>query len=64
MAPALGAPIFTWLMAAFLDISFFIIQALIGAFKLLIAFFLLWLITDLFLLKLLALVETAAPIRR
>jgi hypothetical protein len=42
----------------FLDLVFFILQTLIGLFKLFIAFFLLWLIIDLFILKAFALSES------
>lgn len=48
-----------WLIVAtFVDIALYIVQALIGLFKLVIASFLLWLIVDLFLLRGFALEES------
>lgn len=45
-------------VATFIDVALYIIQALIGLFKLVIASFLLWLIVDLFLLRGFALEES------
>jgi len=45
-------------VATFVDIALYIVQALTGLFKLIIASFLLWLIVDLFLLRGFALEES------
>lgn len=46
------------------DVALFLLQVLIGLFKLFIAFFLLWLIVDLFILKAFALSESRALLAR
>lgn len=51
-------------MVPVLDVGFTLLQLLVGLFKFAIALFLLWLLVDLFVLRPLALSETAALLKK
>lgn len=60
---AAAAPLWA-LVAPALDVAFTLLQLLMGLFKFAIALFLLWLLVDLFVLRPLALAETAGLLKR
>jgi hypothetical protein len=60
---AAAAPLWALVVPA-LDVAFTLLQLLVGLFKFGIALFLLWLLVDLFVLRPLALSETAGLLRR
>lgn len=57
------APVWA-LLVPVLDVGFTLLQLLVGLFKFAIALFLLWLLVDLFVLRPLALSETAGLLRK